>query len=125
MPSTTKDVNLFRKFPAVLIKNIRAVATVAVYDLLLRQDSMKQEEQWRFCYNSFHGNEDKNMSSQIKLLVSGFGPYKELFYLDIPGQVTDRDTQSAEELNADDTTNIRVLKDMFLKLQRKFSKSIF
>ena len=95
MPLTNAASNTTRLFPAALIKNVRACAALICYDLLLKQDSMKLEDQWRFCYNAFHGNTDKNMCSQIQLLVTGQGRYRELYDFEEAGNVTDRDTQQS------------------------------
>ena len=67
------------------------------------------------------GNKDRNISSQIKLLISGLGPYREMFDLSNPVQVTDRDVQNAEEVNTDGTANIRVLKERFANSQQYIS----
>ena len=66
--STAADLKLV---PVCLIKNLRAVAALVSYDLLTRYNSMKQADQYRFCYNAFHGNKDRNITSQIELLLQG------------------------------------------------------
>lgn len=99
-----------RQFPAALIKNIRACAAVISYNLLLKQDSMKLDDQWRFCYNAFHGNEEKNICSQIQLLVTGQGRYGDLYDTEEVGQVTNRDTQQS---SADTGGELLVLKSRF------------
>ena len=118
MSSSTKTAKLVNDFPATLIKNIRAVAAVTCYDILLLQDSMKQDDQWRFIFNCFHGNEDRNIMSQIQSLLSGFGTYSSLYNKENPVQVTDRDTQSADAVYADVDDYVLVLKDCFSEDQR-------
>ena len=106
--NSTKDPT--KNFPAVLVKNIRACAALVCYDLLLKQNSMKLDDQHRFCFNTFHGNEEKNISSQIKLVLDGHGRYSELYDKEAPPTITDRNTQNA---SGNDDCNILVLKARF------------
>ena len=62
---STLDLKLI---PAVLNKNLCAVAALISYGYLMQQNSVKQEDQCVFCFNTFHGNDDKNIMFQI---VSG------------------------------------------------------
>ena len=95
------------------MKNIRAVAALVTYDLLTRQNSMKQEEQYRFCYNAFHGNEDRNISSQVDLLLQGHRYYSLLYDIKSKGQVTDRDTDVSQDPTADDNNTEFVIEEHF------------
>ena len=81
--------------PMSIVKNICATACMICYDMLMQQPSMTKTNQHIFLYNSFHGNEDKNMSSQIGLLMEGRGVYCNL-YVEIPNttQITDKNHQS-------------------------------
>ena len=67
----TTDLSAFdlKAMTAVLNKNLRTVAALITYDLLMQQGSMKQEDQYSFYVNAFHGNEDRNIVSQIDLLL--------------------------------------------------------
>ena len=49
------------------------------YDMLLKEDSMTQEDRRIFYYNTFHGNDEKNITSQINLLSKGVGQHKYIF----------------------------------------------
>ena len=68
--STTSGTKaLSPTMPWNIVKNMRAVADVVCYDMYIRQDSMKQEDQFRFIYNAFHGNNDLNITSQVEMLT--------------------------------------------------------
>ena len=69
--------------PMSIVKNIRATACMIRYDMLMQQPSMTKTNQHIFLYNSFYRNEDKNLSSQIGLLMEGRGVYRNL-YVEIP-----------------------------------------
>ena len=108
--STAADLKLM---PACLIKNLRAVAALVSYDLLTRQNSMKQADQYRFCYNTFHGNEDRNITSQIELLLQGDRYYSLLYNIESSGQVTDIDTDISQDPTRDDNGTIFVIKEHY------------
>ena len=99
--------------PANLVKNIRAVAALVTYDLLTRQNSMKQEDQYRFCYNAFHGNKDRNISSQVDLLLQGHRYYSLLYDIKSKGQVTDRDANVNQNPTPDNNHTEFVIKEHF------------
>ena len=60
---------------------------------------MNEMEKYTFAYNAFHGNEEMNFTSQIRLLLEAYGKYgslyKEEFFV-----LTDRNHQ-----NYDDQSN--------------------
>ena len=51
------------------MKNMRAITAGVCYDKRIWQDSMKQEDQFRFIYNAFHGNNDLNITPQVEMLT--------------------------------------------------------
>ena len=93
---------------AVLNKNIRAIAAVVTYDLLTQQDSMKQDDQFKFCFNAFHGNDDSNIISQVDLLLQGHRFYGMLYDIKPPTPVTDRNTEESP-----DDASVFVLKERY------------
>ena len=111
--NTTPTAADLKLMPAGLIKNLRAVAALVSYDLLTRQNSMKQADQYRFCYNAFHGNEDRNITSQIELLLQSDRHYSLLYNIESSGQVTDIDTDISQDPTRDDNGTIFVIKEHY------------
>ena len=104
--------------PATLMKNIRVIAAVVCYDLLSQQSSMKQDDQFKFCFNYFHGNDDQNIVSQVDLLLRGYRYHKQLYDIEKSPLVTDRDTADATESTAPD--DIYVLKQRYSTSHMRF-----
>ena len=77
----------------VLNKNIRAIAAVATYDLLTQKKSMKLKNQFKLCFNAFHGNKDINIISQVNLLLKGHQYYGHLYNIEAPTLNTNRNTE--------------------------------
>ena len=116
MSSPHKKKSASNDIPATIVKNVRACAAIICYDLLMKQDSMKLEDQYRFLYNTFHGHDEKNISSQIKLLVSGHYKYRKLFNIELSSNiVTNRD---ADISNEDTNDEILVLKHIYANEKR-------
>ena len=111
--NTTPTAADLKLIPAGLIKNLRAVAALVSYDLLTRQNSMKQADQYRFCYNAFHGNEDRNITSQIELLLQGDRHYSLLYNIESSGQVTDIDADISQDPTRDDNGTVFVIKEHY------------
>ena len=116
--SSNKPSKHVNEFPAALIKNIRAVAAVKCYDLLSQHESTKQEDQWRFMFNCFHGNNDKNIVSQIQMLLCGGGVYENLYTRENPCTITDRNTGTDDTVNTNDAGVILVLKSRYSNNKR-------
>ena len=74
-PSSKNDDASLKLMPAALIKNLRATACLKAYDFIFQLDSMKLIDTQKIACNSFHGNDEKNISSQIELLLQGHGDY--------------------------------------------------
>ena len=111
MSTLTATTASLKLMPSDLIKNVRATAALVVLDLLFQQDSMNEIEKCTFAYNAFHGNAEKNYTSQIRLLFEAHGKYaslyKEEFFV-----LTDRNHQ-----NDDDQSNKAfVVKSLFSKV---------
>ena len=102
-----------KSMPANLNKNMRGVAALIVYDLLTRQNSMKQDDQFVFCFNAFHGNTEKNIISQVSLLLKGHKVYKCLYDTEEGEQVTDRDSSVPADIANDDDGKLFILKKRY------------
>ena len=105
--NTTLTADL-KVMSAVLNKNICAIAAVVAYDLLTQQDSMKQDDQFKFCFNAFHGNDDSNIISQVDLLLQGHRFYGMLYDIKPPTPVTDCNTEESI-----DDASVFVLKERY------------
>ena len=90
--------------PAMLLKQLRATASLRCYDFLFSEESMKTVELWKKGYNYFHGNEDLNIISQINLLVNGHGDYARIYDTEV-NVVTDHNTASIDNLSTCDSSN--------------------
>ena len=93
-----------------VLKNMRGVAALITYNLLTRQSSMKQDNKFVFCFNAFHGNEEKNILSQVNLLLKGHQVYKCLYDIEAGKQVIDRDSSAPLDIASDDDGKLFVLK---------------
>ena len=89
--SSDADLKLI---PTSILKNLRATAAIVCYDLLMKQKSMTKQCQLTFLYDAFHGNEEKNIISQIGLLMKGRGVYSNLFTMTNVTPVTDKNIQN-------------------------------
>ena len=90
--------------PAMILKQLRATASLRCYDYLILEDSMKNVELWKKGYNLFHGNEDLNIIPQVKLLVRGHGNYARIYDIDV-NVVTDRNATSIDDNMPGDISN--------------------
>ena len=77
-PSSSNDDASLKLMPTALIKNIRATACLKACDFMLHLDSMKLIDMQKIACSSFHGNDEKNISSQIELLLQGHGDYNRI-----------------------------------------------
>jgi len=57
---------------------MREVAALMCYNLCLKEDSVKMEDQFRYVYNAYHRNADQNVVSKVEILVNGNAVYKYL-----------------------------------------------
>ena len=94
------DATLTKLVPATQLKQLRATACLLCYDHIITQPSMNTDDMRRMAYNLYHGNDEKNIISQIHLLVNGTGHYANMYNTET-AIVTDRDTDN----NAPNTPN--------------------
>ena len=82
-PSSAKKVKSSSKdIYATLLKKIRAAAAIVCLDHIFCQDNMKITDQQVMAFNCFHGNEDLNMASQVKMAFMGKGILSNLYIKD-------------------------------------------
>ena len=91
--NTANSAKNLKVRPAMLLKQLRATASLRCYDYLFLEDSMKKVDLWKKGYNLFHGNKDLNIIPQVKLLVNGHGNYSRIYNIDV-NVVTDRNATS-------------------------------
>ena len=89
----TSDATLTKLVPATQLKQLRATACLLCYDHIFTQPSMNTDDMRRMAYNLYHGNDEKNIISQIHLLVNGTGHYANMYNTET-AIVTDRDTDN-------------------------------
>ena len=104
------DPTLTKVVPASQLKQLRGIACLLCYDHMFTEPTMKTDDMRRMAYNLYHGNEEKNIISQIHLLVNGTGRYAHMYNTETT-IVTDRDTDS-NEVNTPNTCKL-VLKPLF------------
>ena len=88
----------------MLLKQLRATASLRCYDYIFKEESTKTVELWRRGYNLFHGNQDLNILSQVNLVVNGHGDYACIYDTEV-NVVTDRNTVSIDNLSTGDSSN--------------------
>uniref|UniRef100_A0A6U5L0F0 Uncharacterized protein n=1 Tax=Corethron hystrix TaxID=216773 RepID=A0A6U5L0F0_9STRA len=115
--ATNSDLTLMS---ATIIKNIRAVASIVVYDLLFKQNSMRLEDQFIFCYDSFHGAPEKNIVSQMDLLLSGHRFYNRLFTIELSSNVTDRNVAAIPSSQNSADGSLFYLKNRYCTAKARF-----
>ena len=107
-PSSTNDDAYLNTMPAALIKNLRATACLKVYDFIFNLDSMKLSDMQKIAYNSFHGNDEKNISSQIELLLQGHGDYSRIYDEEVT--IVTNPNATVDEVSSNKS---RILKSIF------------
>eukprot|EP00587_Corethron_hystrix_P017193 CAMPEP_0113319380 /NCGR_PEP_ID=MMETSP0010_2-20120614/13594_1 /TAXON_ID=216773 ORGANISM="Corethron hystrix, Strain 308" /NCGR_SAMPLE_ID=MMETSP0010_2 /ASSEMBLY_ACC=CAM_ASM_000155 /LENGTH=368 /DNA_ID=CAMNT_0000176915 /DNA_START=712 /DNA_END=1818 /DNA_ORIENTATION=- /assembly_acc=CAM_ASM_000155 len=95
---------------AKLMKQLKATAAVRSYDFIFQSDKMKQEEQMKQMYDYYHGDEDANIVSQCKMLLSGHGPYSGVYDKELV--MIMNDTTAAP----DEPTQLLIVKKEFFAL---------
>ena len=70
-PSNSAAINAknSKVMPASLLKQLRATASLRCYDYLFLEDTTKKVDLWRRGYHLFHGNNDLNIISQVKVVA--------------------------------------------------------
>ena len=71
--------NFEKLMPSSVIRQLKATAALQCYDFIFQEDAMKKQDQERRAYNFFHGNSDRNVISQVDLLLKGHGNYERIF----------------------------------------------
>lgn len=103
MSSSLQLTPALKLMPSSLLKNLRAIAALVVLDHLHSHNSMKLEDQHRFCYDSFHGNTERNFVSQIQLLFDGANFYRKLYdYTNMENETID----DAETCDVNETQQV-------------------
>jgi hypothetical protein len=85
-----------RSTPASLLKQLRATAAVMCYDHLFGQPTMPATEFQHKLYNTYHGNEDLNIVSQLELMFNAKGQYSNM-YQTVHTINTSKDADISEE----------------------------
>ena len=65
--------------PPPKLKQLRSVASLQSYEIIVQQGSMNLLEQQRKIYDIFHGNAEINMISQLERLVNGRDRYANVY----------------------------------------------
>ena len=115
--NTANNARNHKLMPAILLKQLRATASLHCYDYLFLENSMKKVDLWRRGYHLFHGNEDLNIISQVNLVVRGHGYYTHIYDRDV-NVVTDHDRNNAsidDDITGDpsNSTHRLVVKELF------------
>ncbi len=63
----------------LVVKELQAHTAFHAREAFHLKKSAKKEELRDFMYESFHGNAEKDIASQVKLLISGHGVYAGLY----------------------------------------------
>ena len=58
-PSSTNDDASLKLVPAALVKNLRTISCLKVYDFIFKLDSMKLIDVQKIAHNYFYGNDEK------------------------------------------------------------------
>ena len=80
MPTSSVTLAKVQKVvPAAVLKQLRAAAAIKCYDHAFTEESMTAEEMKRLIFNMYHGNDEKNIISQVALLINGKGDYSNMY----------------------------------------------
>ena len=64
---------------------------------------MKTEDQFRYVYNAYHGNADRNIVPKVKLLVNGKGIFEYLYHKVPASIVINRNIRLHDNEEVDDS----------------------
>ena len=77
---------------------------------------MKQEDYCVFCFNGFHGNEEKDIVFQIDVMLNAeLSQYESLYDTEVSGIITNRNTTLLGDDTDLDNGNILILKKRYSK----------
>mmetsp|Transcript_11045 Transcript_11045/g.12639 ORF Transcript_11045/g.12639 Transcript_11045/m.12639 type:complete len:390 (-) Transcript_11045:6-1175(-) len=68
--------------PASVLRQLRAAAAVRCYDIAFVGNRMDTKDLKKQMYNNYHGNKEKNIISQIALIVNAKAEYKNIYEIE-------------------------------------------
>ena len=101
---------------ATLLKQLRSVASLQLYEIIVQQGSMNLLEQQRKIYDIFHGNVEINMISQLERLVNGRNSYANIYDIENRPVQTDKETEPPSSSTGviNPASEMLIIKNVFL-----------